>query len=69
MGRQVGEGVLHPVLQVQDLAGRLNVHLPGVGDPHVAARSVKQFLPHFLLDLLDVLGQGRLGDIEGIRGL
>lgn len=64
----LAELLVQPLLQLQDLPPLPDVHLPGVGDPDRVHRPVKKADPQFLLQLVEVLCQGGLGDVKLLGG-
>ncbi len=54
------------MLQLQDLAGGIDIHPPGVRDPHISVGPLEQRQADLPLDLLDILGEGRLGDAQHV---
>jgi hypothetical protein len=52
----------------EDAAGEREQRLPGVGEGDVAPRAAEEIRAQLLLQRPDLLGEGRLGDMDPLRG-
>ena len=54
-------------LRLEDLAGEVVENLPRIGEDHFLAKPIEEFDSVGGVELLDLLGDGRLGDVESLR--